>query len=418
MEIRNLNKKLIISFSLKILGAVGSYVVTLIIARKANIQDASNFFYLFSLYSFFLQAGRYGVDIILLKKNDIESIGITKTGLIRKVTEINFTLFLLASAVLLFLKFNGKILSEDFYNTSIILFASILGILYSLFSTKLQANHQTTRAIAILNIIPNYGFAILLLISPFKDSSSLVTQFFIIAAINCGYAYYVTKNKTKTIERSEGFNNLGHYIPFIIEQGLPNWINVLARQLTIYFPLFLSPLFLMDVEIASLNSAFRVTLMIGIILISINYVIAPIFSDKFNNGDYHALARIYGHILKLLFICSFLGLITLYFTSDFIMSLFGNEYASYGSVLFILGCGQLVSMITGPSGILLVMIGEQIKVRDFALKGLLVSSAITCVFAYNFRLDGIAYSILIAYIILNLPTYLYCRAKINDLRKK
>lgn len=128
---------------------------------------------------------------------------------------------------------------------------------------------------------------------------------------------------------------------------------------------------LLPIENAGIYSAaLRISLLTTFILGSINILITPKLASSFHTEDkkkfdYYRRQSIFFSGLGGLPV--FLAIII--WPSE-LMSLFGSEYEAYGVILVVLAIGQLINALTGASGFILLMSGQE---RYYA-KSLLIAA--------------------------------------------
>lgn len=148
---------------------------------------------------------------------------------------------------------------------------------------------------------------------------------------------------------------------------LPLWIVVCCQQLNLWAAQFISSVYVEQGEIALLAIAMRVTLVVPMLLTSVNLVVSPQFASLFHKGEIRQLETVLERSLKLLAIVSLAtGLFVAVFGAS-ILSIFGPEYADAHYLLIILVCGQLVNSLAGPSGMLLMMSGFEKDIRNSSI---------------------------------------------------
>lgn len=416
MITNKLNEDLLISFTLKVLGALGGYFVTLVIARSYDIEEASTFYILFSFYTFIIQSGKFGIDFLILRDKRYKGHIIKPYSFL--LLSLLISIILLIVTVFLSTFFDYSDLNYDYLEFNLIAASGVLAIIFNQCALSLQVKGKTFISVTIINIVPNYFLLFCLLTFKLENISSLLLLFMLLNFTNLILSYLIVRRINGGWNLSKLFNSLGDIWNDFKYVSIPSWLNVLARQLTIFLPIFISTVKLTNLDNAILNSSFRVTLVFGLVLVSINYVVAPKFSKLYNNSDYVSLNLIYHHVLKLLYFIAVPLSIFIISLDDFVMGLFGKEYANYGYIFSIIAFGQVISIITGPSGILLVMSGNQKLVMKLGFLGLCITSIISNLLIDYFGLTGAAVSILLSYAILNIPTFCFAYHNVKKLLKQ
>lgn len=117
--------------------------------------------------------------------------------------------------------------------------------------------------------------------------------------------------------------------------------------------------FVSESEVGIYSVAVRLS---GLVILGLEVglpVIGPVFSQLSEREDTKALSKLFKNSTKIIFylgLAIFAGIIT--FRQE-MLSVFGSEFVIGASILVVLGTGQLMNVLSGPTGQLLVMTGKQ-----------------------------------------------------------
>lgn len=351
MEITKSFLKTSISFGVRILGALSLLVLSLIITRELNPNEAGFFLQSLSLSIPIASIARLGADYSLLKiiknskYNNFKSYFeyyITKRAVLSSFL-ISTIVFL--TIILLKKEFNTFSI-HDYYYIFIIPF-SIFSSIINIQSTILQAKEKIIQSIFNRNIWQYLGTVIIFLIlSIFIKEVTLIYFFlaFFTASVFIPIATKIRENTKPKI----------HYI-----SKIKNNISWKYTSSSFYFMIFLmlqqwfiliSSTYLLDSEnLAYINVIFRISNILSFALIAVN----SIFSQRFANIITNKLGKV---TLKNEYIKSIkssiaIGLplfIVLYIFSSNLLSEFGHLYSHLDFFLKILLFSQLINVISGP----------------------------------------------------------------------
>jgi O-antigen/teichoic acid export membrane protein len=113
-------------------------------------------------------------------------------------------------------------------------------------------------------------------------------------------------------------------------------------------------------EVGIFNVANRISVVLGLLLISVNSVVAPRFSAQIHLGDWVQLDRTARKATLLVTIFGGPPVALFLLAPGWVMSWFGNAFSAKGaSVMFVLALGQAVNLLTGPVNYLLMMGGQE-----------------------------------------------------------
>lgn len=124
--------------------------------------------------------------------------------------------------------------------------------------------------------------------------------------------------------------------------------------------------------IGEYQAAYQTSVLLLIVLQSANSIFAPMVADLHNTGQHQRLDQIYTAVTKWITYLTVFGLVFLIFYAPEILGLFGTTARSAQLVLIILGIGQTLTVVTGPTGYLLMMSGyEKLQIVNSTIAFLL-----------------------------------------------
>ena len=93
------------------------------------------------------------------------------------------------------------------------------------------------------------------------------------------------------------------------------------------------------------------------------------------------------------------AILFLFVFSEFILSLFGEQFIKAKYVLWVLLLGQLIRSLSGPIVIYMNMTGKQNKMHQFLFLGLGINILLNWIFIPMFGMQGAAYATVISIIV-------------------
>lgn len=154
-------------------------------------------------------------------------------------------------------------------------------------------------------------------------------------------------------------------------------------------------------EVALLAVAQRTSMLITLVLISVNMVVSPIFASLYNEKNIDELTRVARLSVKFLIVFAMPILLAMIIFPDMFLVFFGNEFSSAAPALRVLAIGQMINVLTGPVDHLLSMSGHEKELRNASF----ISGTTCLVFGFllipSFGVVGAAYAIALAVIIQN-----------------
>ena len=106
-------------------------------------------------------------------------------------------------------------------------------------------------------------------------------------------------------------------------------------------------------------TAFKLSMIASISLMSINSIASPKFAEKFGKNDINGLRKVVKQSTKMIFWTSFPLVVGFFIVPEYLLSLFGEEFKLGVTAFIFLSCGRLVSSFCGSVGNILKMTNNQ-----------------------------------------------------------
>ncbi|HUW26067.1 MAG TPA: flippase [Gallionella sp.] len=144
---------------------------------------------------------------------------------------------------------------------------------------------------------------------------------------------------------------------------------VLLQQIMMALPLLLLGVWGSSADAGMFSAAQRTASLIGLVLVSANVIVAPKFAELYQQNDIEALGKVARQGALLMTVMASPALLLFLFVPEWVMGLFGAEFSAGWLLLVIMALGQLVNVMTGSVGFILVMTGYEKQVFIAALWG-------------------------------------------------
>ncbi|WP_394354969.1 MATE family efflux transporter [Psychroserpens luteus] len=145
-------------------------------------------------------------------------------------------------------------------------------------------------------------------------------------------------------------------------------------------------------QVAYYAVAVKLSTITSLALLSVNIIIAPKIAEIYANKDNNQLKTLLKNSNRLILILSFPVIVLLAFFSEWILSLFGDEYVVAQNALLILLLGQLFNSLCGPVGVYMNMTGKQNKLQRMLIFGLLLNVILNIIYIPKYGMIGAASS--------------------------
>jgi O-antigen/teichoic acid export membrane protein len=176
--------------------------------------------------------------------------------------------------------------------------------------------------------------------------------------------------------------------------------SILLMLASSYLMVFMLAYYTNPVEVGIYNIAFQLAALTTFVFGAVTTITAPKFSELYSS-DINQLKSTVMFSSKLIFwTTGILSIITIVL-SGWLLSLFGKEFQSGQIILVILSVGNLVNATTGPSGVLLDMVGKQHIRRNILLTSTVVTVVLSVILIGRFGAVGLAYALLASSIMAN-----------------
>ena len=160
-------------------------------------------------------------------------------------------------------------------------------------------------------------------------------------------------------------------------------------------------------------TAFKLSMITSIGLMSINSIASPKFAEMFGRNDIIGLKKVVHQSTKIIFWTS-LPLIAIFFVfPEFFLSLFGEEFKIGVTAFIFLSCGKLVSSFSGSVGNILQMTGNQNIYALILFFGAILNVLLNLILIPRYGINGAAIASMSSLITWNLSMVLAVRKKLG-----
>lgn len=362
----------ILAFVLRVAGSGLAFAFNVAIARLLGAEGAGLFFLALSVTAIGSEIGRIGLDNALLRFVATHATH-GEWGKVKAVHTLGIRLALVVSGVLSLLGFfladwlatwllNKPELTEPLRWMSL----SILPLaILNLQAASLKGLKRIRDAMLIQSI--GLPLVSLLLIWPLATAAGVegISWAYLAATLLVAVlGAWAWRNNT-IAWRDEA---VSHY-PFkeIWRSCKPLFVISLMSALQTWAPLLLLGIWVSSDEVGVFGAAMRLSILVSFLLVTLNNVIAPKFAELYATGDLTAMGQMARRAAAVLTLMVSPIFLLLFFFSSEVMQLFGPGFSVGGGVLTILLLGQLVNVVTGSVGFMLMMSGNESAIRTIVV---------------------------------------------------
>lgn len=168
-------------------------------------------------------------------------------------------------------------------------------------------------------------------------------------------------------------------------------------------------------EVGMYDAAFKLSTLSAVVLLAINAIQAPVFSELYHKKEIGRLQKIIFKSNRVLFFTSLPLTAILCFFPELILGFLGEGFKGAWLALILLSIGNFINSITGSIGILLQMTGHQKQYNKIITSTAIGSIILNFILVPQFGLVGAAISSSSAKIIQNLLSVFYAKKELNIL---
>lgn len=406
------------TFFIRIFGIILLYVFTLIITNKfgADIYGEFSFFVLsIKILSLIAMAG---IDTYLLRYISDDPIQNKISNFIGKGTiAIFINSMILVSIVYLLVSRSYETFFSDYYYI-ILLLACVFPF------SILKMNAQSYRAlkntamfsileyvgIPLISILAFYTLKIGFGLTDFTPANAYliaIIVMFIVSLFHWQFKFGgdILSKFWSHLKEVPKTNKLA--VPFLIAGSsmfFGSWIVALILK---YFA--------GNESLGNFEAAMRIGYLLMMPLVAGTTIAAPIFSRKFGTGETEGIKRVLKLTTNAIFIITFPILLIIFIYSDFLMGLYGNDFAQSGDVLRVILIGFFFNALTGPISLMLQMCEKQVLVQNVFVFSTLINIVLSFFLIPKYGILGAAWSNVIYQLSINGILLIYLKLKFGYL---
>ncbi|MCS0371009.1 oligosaccharide flippase family protein [Vibrio diabolicus] len=411
-------KKSLLSTGLKtaitrVLSALFAFLLTLIVSKASDASTSGQFFFLFNLVSLLAIVSQLGFDVSLVRYNAIafnnkETLQQShnyKTALYRSMA-----FCLLAIAVLL-AGFN--LFPEQLNQIQSPMHAITLGLFCIPFLVLAQTNSrvlQACRKVVSSLFALQLGVSMLMVFFVFgldyigqQNINNLMTAL-LLASMSVAVISSVNWLGSGQYQTSAFVPNKK-----MVASAKQVWIGSIFTNVLQWGSLVIAGFFISTAELGLLAAAQRTSLLIGFVLITINFVVAPMFASLYKERQMIKLQSLSRLACRANVGLAIVPVIICTLFPEFVMRFFGEEFLAAAPLLVVLSLGQLVNVATGSVGFLLLMSGHEKTMKYITISSGTISICLLIALCQTFGVIGAAWAMAIGMAIQNLAALYFVK---------
>jgi len=359
------------AFVLKLLAAGLAFAFNVVLARLLGAEDTGLYFLALTCISIAAVIGRAGLDNTLIRfiaanaaVEDWQLVkGVYNNGLkLAFVTSCVTSIFLILAAPWL-----SKAVFSKPELSGLIRWMAIAVVPFALFTLHAQALQGLKRirdAISVLSVfLPFFSLLGITVLAPYWGVHGAVWAYILASYITLYIGLWRWRKATPQLRGLDGYFETKQ----MLRSSVPLFWMMVLNLIIYWSSSIMLGIWSSSAEVGIFNIAKRTAMLTSFILIAVNSIVAPKFSDFYNRGDIKALEQTAIYSSKFMTLMATPVLLLFILCPSWVMSLFGAQFSNGAIVLTILAVGQFVNVATGSVGYLLIMSGHETTMRNIAM---------------------------------------------------
>ena len=370
---------------MKLLSTAVSFALSIVVSRRLGSERAGIYFLSLTVITFLALVSRAGMENLLLKRVSFEYSKGNWANIQEQYNRgilicLVVGVFIAATVVILSDEISSGIFSKNEIGPVLGLMAlAIVPVAVTILHGQL---FRALRKMLLSSLFCELGLplATLLLFVAFTTENTAMTPAIcytggvLIVCIFSVAAWHVEKSgkiKDRQVATSQRFGTMARaaWAFFIIS---------ISNYLIYWFASFAVGAFAKSSDVGVYHIALRVSSLMIFMLASINAIAAPIISMLYQKNDILQLKTVIVKIVYFTIFSSTPLFVAIVLFGEEILWIFGEEFRRGYWELLILSIGYFIASATGPVGYLLLMTGNEKKLKKVVLYTLVLSVVLNC----------------------------------------
>jgi O-antigen/teichoic acid export membrane protein len=408
----------------KIISLLAVIIINILITRLLSPEDVGIYFIIISLVYICIIFSNFGLHNAIVRLV-AESIGFGSPGRAKTAIKKAF-IYCIIGAILVTSLLNiglGNLILEHVYHSininGVIILISlwiIIATLQNLFAESFRGYQDIGLASAFSGSYSTYGgpitsfiFVVLLVIMILFKMNGTLNNIILVSIISSIFTLlisaYLLNRKIKNVESSNEIST-----PNILSIAWPMFItNIIGLGIS-QLDIWVIGYNLGNEEVALYGASIRLAAFTSISLGIANSVTPPLIAEMLAKGEKNNLEKLLRSITTLISIPSVIVFLSyIIFGSQILRIFYGDFYAKGATILAILSFGQLVNVMVGSCGYLLLMAGHQKKLMWATGLSSLITILGVFLFVNDYGTIGIALAVAIGISMQSILTWLIAK---------
>jgi len=411
------------AFSGKVLMSLSALAINALLTRLLSPEDMGAYFLLLSLTSFFAILAQFGLTQTIVKLV-AESMGVNQPSRARLAVRLSVRLLGIGLLIVMYLLAYGlgAWISEHLLHSEAI--AQVIGLSaiwvvilssQSLISEIYRGFHDIKLATLFGGLTTSIFAMLLFLFIWLNIKQSNLQEVILLTLIAGGVSVFISSlflgAKISKLEKPKG-NELT--LKDITKIAPPLWVTNIMFFILGQSDLWIMGFYGINDQIAIYGTAARIITLVTMPLMIINSVIPPIISEMYAQRKLEQLETRLRNIATISGVPSIVIICILsIYGSDVLALLFGDYYADGGTILIILGIGQLINVWAGSCGLVLMLTGHEKTMMAITVFSGIFTILLSWHFVHLYEGIGVAIAASVGIVMQNIIMLAAVRLKLN-----
>ncbi|CAE6934466.1 hypothetical protein ACOMICROBIO_FLGHMIGD_03671 [Vibrio sp. B1FLJ16] len=397
----------------RVFSALFAFLLTVIVSRTTDASIAGQFFFLFNLVSLIAIISQLGFDVALVRYNAIafNSADIQdqsdnyRTALSRSMAFCIVSGFVIFTAFYCFPNIINQT-NTPMFTVALALLCVPLLVLGQTNSRVLQTSKRVVSSLFALQLgvaMLTFFFVAALDTLGTKSIDHLIAALLlacVIVAVSSTYSWCSSDQYRKPTPKP----NLK-----LMASAKEIWFGSIFSNILQWGSLVIAGFFISTSELGLLAAAQRTSLLIGFVLITINFVVAPMFASLYKEGEMDKLRNLSQLACRLNLAIALVPVLICTLFPAFVMQFFGEEFIAAAPLLVALSIGQLINVATGSVGFLLLMSGHERTMKYITICSGTIAIILLIILCQSHGVLGAAWAMAIGMAIQNLAALYFVK---------
>lgn len=402
---REIFSKSLLTFILKILGSGLAFLLQFVIARQLGADGSGLYFLALNILVLLATVTRLGMDNSVTRfvaahasDNDWEKVkGVTRLSLL-----LACGLSLLASLVFYFLAMPLVKLLDKPELLQVLQWMLLLTTplaLMTLFARAIQGLKLARQTMLMQSVlVPLVACVLTYSLAPRYGIMGAVIAYAAGLVFTLLYGMQVWSRAMRPFRQvSARFDR-----QLLLKSSFPLMGAIILQQITQSLPLLALGYWASSADVGIFGAAQRTATLVSLVLIAANIIVAPKLSELYQQNNMAALGRVARQGAMLMTAMASPVLLLCLLVPEWIMGLFGPEFRSGWLLLVIMAVGQLVNVLTGSVGFLLIMTGNEKSFFSANLLSAALSVTLVLLLVPVYGALGAAFAVAVPVAVVNL----------------